>query len=52
METNDTAPLMFTDSQKTDAFLEIEMGCGDVLSQLDGIMGATNKTNDERRYLS
>ena len=52
LETNDTAPLMFTDSQKTDAFLEIEMGCGDVLSQLDGIMGATNKTNDERRYLS
>ena len=52
LETHDTAPLMFADSQKTDAFLEIEMGCGDVLSQLDGMMNATDKTNDERRYVS
>ena len=43
LETRDAVPLTFTDSQKTDAFLEIELGSEDVLTQLDGIMqGAGN----------
>jgi hypothetical protein len=41
LETRDAAPLVFTDSQKTDEFLEIELGSEDVLSQLDGIMQGT-----------
>ena len=50
LETRDAAPLTFTDSQKTDAFLEIELGSGDVLAQLDGIMqGSNNATGTERR---
>ena len=38
------APLTFTDSQKTDAFLEIELGSEDVLAQLDGIMQGNGNT--------
>jgi hypothetical protein len=41
LETRDAAPLVFTDSQKTDEFLEIELGSEDVLSQLDVIMQGT-----------
>ena len=41
LETRDAAPLVFTESQKTDEFLEIELGSEDVLSQLDGIMQGT-----------
>jgi len=50
LETRDAAPLTFTDSQKTDAFLEIELGSEDVLAQLDGIMqGNNNATGTGRR---
>jgi hypothetical protein len=50
LETRDAAPLTFTDSQKTDAFLEIELGSEDVLAQLDGIMqGTDNATVTGRR---
>ena len=38
LETRDAAPLTFTDSQRTDAFLKIEIESEDVLAQLDGIM--------------
>ena len=41
LETKDAAPLVFTDNQKTDEFIEIELGSEDVLSQLDGIMQGT-----------
>ena len=41
LETRDAAPLVFTDSQKTDEFLEIELGSEDVLTQLDVIMQGT-----------
>jgi hypothetical protein len=41
LETRDAAPLVFTDNQKTDEFIEIELGSEDVLSQLDGIMQGT-----------
>ena len=41
LETRDAAPLVFTDKQKTDEFIEIELGSEDVLSQLDGIMQGT-----------
>lgn len=44
LETRNAAPLTFTDSQKTDAFLEIELGSEDVLAQLDGIMQGTDNT--------
>ena len=50
LETRDAAPLTFTDSQKTDAFLEIELGSEDVLAQFDSIMqGTDNATVTERR---
>ena len=50
LETRDAAPLTFTDSQKTDAFLEIELGSEDVLAQLDGIMqGSNNAAGTGRR---
>ena len=45
LEMRDTQPLVFTDSQRTDDFLEIELGSEDVLSQLDSIM----QGNAERR---
>ena len=45
LEMRDTKPLVFTDSQRTDEFLEIELGSEDVLSQLDSIMPG----NAERR---
>ena len=38
LETNGDTPLVFSESQKTDDFIQIELGSGDVLSQLDGIM--------------
>ena len=41
LETKDSAPLVYTESQKTDEFIEIELGSEDVLSQLDGIMQGT-----------
>ena len=50
LETRDSATLTFTDSHKTDAFLEIELGSEDVLAQLDGIMqGNGNGTGTGRR---
>ena len=50
LETRDAAPLTFTDSQKTDAFLEIELGSEDVLAQFDSIMqGTDNATVTGRR---
>ena len=45
LEMRDAKPLVFTDSQRTDDFLEIELGSEDVLSQLDSIM----QSNAERR---
>ena len=41
----------FEESQKTDAFIEIELGSEDVLAQLDGIMQGTagGYKNNERR---
>lgn len=48
LETRDDAPLSFAESQKSDAFIEIELGSGDVLSQLDGIMRGDGG-NPERR---
>ena len=44
LETKDAAPLVFTDSQRTDSFLEIELGSEDVLTQLDGIMRGNGNT--------
>ena len=44
LETKGSKPVTYTDEQKTDAFLEIEIGSEDVLSQLDTIM--QNKTNN------
>ena len=41
LETKDAAPLVFTDNQKTDEFIEIELGSEDVLSQLDDMMQGT-----------
>jgi hypothetical protein len=41
----DAEPLVFTDNQMTDDFLEIELGSEDVLSQLDSIM----QSSAERR---
>ena len=38
LETRNAAPLVFAESQKSDEFILIELGCEDVLSQLDGIM--------------
>lgn len=50
LEIRDAAPLTFTESQKTDAFLEIELGSEDVLAQLDSIMQRSNNaTGTERR---
>lgn len=47
LEARDAAPLAFSDSQKSDAFIEIEIGSECVLSQLDGIMGCGNKERRE-----
>jgi hypothetical protein len=38
LETMDEKSLTFSEEQKTDAFLEIELGIEDVLSQLDAVM--------------
>lgn len=46
LETRKDGPLEFDDSQKTDAFIEIELGSEDVLSQLDSMMQGNNS---ERR---
>ena len=50
LETASDTPLTFADRQRTDAFLEIELGSGDVLSQLDGMMQG-NGNIDERRAI-
>ena len=48
LETRDAKPVTYTEQQRTDAFLEIELGSEDVLAQLDAVMqGNTDKT--ERR---
>ena len=51
LETPDNTPIAFTESQKSDAFLEIELGSEDVLSQLDGIMqgSSCDSAGGERR---
>lgn len=51
LETPDNTPIAFAESQKSDAFLEIELGSEDVLSQLDGIMqgSSCDTTGRERR---
>lgn len=50
LETKNAVPLVYADSQKTDDFLEIELGSEDVLSQLDGIMqGKMGSKVAERR---
>lgn len=38
LETRSTPPLVFEERQKSDAFLEIELGSEDVLAQLDAVM--------------
>ena len=48
LETRDAKPVTYTEQQRTDAFLEIELGSEDVLAQLDAVMqGNLDKT--ERR---
>ena len=42
LETMNYAPAAYTEEQKTDAFLEIELGSEDVLSQLDAVMMKRN----------
>jgi hypothetical protein len=44
LETRNAAPLVFTESQKSDDFILIELGSEDVLSQLDGIMQSNSTT--------
>ena len=48
LEMRDAAPLAFKDSQKTDAFLEIELGSEDVLAQLDAVMLSKDRIAQER----
>lgn len=48
LETRDAAPLAFKESQKTDAFLEIELGSEDVLAQLDAVMQRNNSVAEGR----
>lgn len=48
LEMRDTAPLAFKDSQKTDAFLEIELGSEDVLAQLDAVMQSKDRIAEGR----
>lgn len=48
LETSVDSPLVFSESQKTDDFLEIELGSGDVLAQLDGIMQGKNDNTGRR----
>lgn len=47
----DNTPLAYAENQKSDVFLEIELGSKDVLSQLDGIMqgSSCDTTGRERR---
>ena len=49
LETDGDTPLVFAESQKTEEFLEIELGSGDVLSQLDGIMQGRDAAGMGRR---
>lgn len=48
LETMNTPPLTFSEAQKTDAFLEIETGSEDVLSQLDAVMNRNTNENGRR----
>lgn len=48
LEMRNASALVYTEEQKTDAFLEIEMGSEDVLSQLDAVM-QRNTCSTERR---
>ena len=41
-------PLTFSEEQRTEAFLEIEMGSEDVLSQLDAVMCGNGAYNAGR----
>ena len=43
LEMKDAGEVIYTEEQKTDAFLEIEMGSEDVLSQLDDVMLGSKK---------
>ena len=49
LETKDAAPLVYAESQKTDSFIEIELGSEDVLAQLDGLMQGNAYTGDAGR---
>ena len=48
LETMNAGPLTFSEEQKTEAFLEIEMGSEDVLSQLDAVMCGNGSYNTGR----
>ena len=52
LEMRDAEPLVFTDNQMTDDFLEIELGSEDVLSQLDSIMQSSAERREQWGYLS
>ena len=47
LETRSASPLVFEECQKSDAFLEIELGCEDVLDQLDAVMQSNMITNNK-----
>lgn len=48
LETLDSKPLTFSETQRSDAFLEIEIGSEDVLSQLDAVMRGDYSFNHRR----
>ena len=48
LETMNIGPLTFSREQKTDAFLEIEIGSEDVLSQLNAVMSGSRTYNAGR----
>ena len=48
LETMNVGPITFSEEQKTEAFLEIEMGSEDVLSQLDAVMCGNGSYNAGR----
>ena len=48
LETMNAGPLTFSEEQRSEAFLEIEMGSEDVLSQLDAVMCGNGSYNAGR----
>ena len=51
LETMNEKSLTFSEEQKTDAFLEIELGSEDVLSQLDAVMNGKRLYEGGRTHL-